>query len=88
MEASNNLAAEHPQMIAMALKRSCCQTLPEQMEQERREALDDALADGDIGVLVAPALRPALKVWAQLGERFGGSGGRHNRPRLDYSFLY
>ena len=56
VKAADDLAAEHPQMIAMTLKRSGCQALPEQIEQEGREALDDALSGGDVGVFVAPAL--------------------------------
>ena len=51
-------------MIAMA--RECLRGEPliVQMKQEGSEALYDALAEGDIGVLRAPALRPALEVRA------------------------
>ena len=75
-------------MIAMAGERLSGEPLIEQMEQEGCEALDDALPEGDIAVLCAPALRPAFEVRTQLGERLGCSHRRHNRRRVDYSFLH
>lgn len=47
--APDDLAAEHPEVIAMTTQRRGGQTLPEQMEQKGSEALDDALAQRDIG---------------------------------------
>ena len=40
----------------------------EQVQQEGHEALEDALAQRDIGGFAAPALRPVLQVRTQLGQ--------------------
>lgn len=74
-------------MIAMALQGLHGEPLIEQMEQKGCQALDDALAEGDIGVLRAPALWPALQVRAQLGQSLGGSDARDNRRLADYALL-
>lgn len=86
VEAADDFSAEHPQVIAMALKRLGGQALIDQVEQEGRKTADDAFADNDVGVLAAPALWPVLQVRAQPDQSLG-SGARDNRCLADSAFL-
>lgn len=88
VEAADDFSAEHPQMIAMALKRLGGQAPIDQVEQEERQRPDDAFADDDVGVLTTPALWPVLQVWAEPDQSLGGSGARDNRCLADSAFLY
>ena len=75
--ASDDLAAEHPEMVAVAVQGFCCQALLEQMAQEGPDAFEDALAEGDVGVLAAPAPWPVAQIWAHFGQRRNGWCMRH-----------
>jgi len=86
VEAADDFSAEHPQMIAMALKRLGGEALIDQVEQEGRKTPDDAFADDDVGVLAAPALWPVLQVRAQPDQSLGGSSARDNRCLADSLF--
>ena len=88
VEAADDFSAEHPQMIAMALKRLGGQALIDQVEQEGRKTADDAFADDDVGVLAAPALWPVVQVRTQPEQGLGGSGARDNRCLADSAVLY
>ena len=50
----NELATEQPEVVAMSAHGGLGQTRIQQVEQERREQLDDALTHGDVCRLDVP----------------------------------
>ena len=79
LTASNDFAAEHPQVVAMLVQGLDAQTLVQQMKKERFEEFDDALPLNEIALLIAPAARPVLQVRAVLRERLSGGFVGDNR---------
>ena len=66
MAAADELAAERPEIVSMPASGLLIQSLVQQLEQERREQLDDLLADGEVLWQAAPGPRPLVQVWAKL----------------------
>ena len=86
--ASDDLSAEHPEMVSVAVEGFSCQGLREQMQQKGPEERDHALAQGKIGVVVAPALRPVAEIRAQFGQRLGEASFGDNRGDSPDSLVY
>ena len=70
---ADDLATEHPEVVAVAGERFVGEYVLQQIDQEGLDALDEALADGDIAWLICPGLGPVCQVRAQLLEG-GGCG--------------
>ena len=58
MASPDNLAAEHPEMVAMAAQGLAGELLGEQLDQEGLKYVNDGPADGDIGFFNAPGAGP------------------------------
>ena len=66
--AADDLAAERLEVVAMPAHGGLGQTLIQQIEQERREQLDDLLAHDEVRRLDVPGPRPVVQVRAGLAE--------------------
>src|SRR5258706_14851686 len=62
MAPPDDLAAEHPQMVAMAAQDLVGELPGEQVDQEGLKYIDDGPADGDIGFFNAPGPGPVRQV--------------------------
>ena len=66
--APDDLAAKHPEVIAVTQERLARRAPGEKIEQERREEFDEMPAESQIAVVVAPTVRPVIEILAQVGQ--------------------
>lgn len=78
---ADDLATEHPDVVAVAGKRLVGESVLQEIDQEGLDELDDVLADGEIIWLICPSLGPVCQVRAELLE--GGGCGWDNRSVID-----
>ena len=64
MTTTDDLAAEHPEIVAVCAKGFGSKPLLQEIEEKGFEILDDALSDGDIGLVAFPRVRPISQIWA------------------------
>jgi len=79
---ADDLATEHPEVVAVAGERFVSQSMLQQIDQEGLDELDDTLADGDIVWLICPGLGPVCQVRAEL-LKDSGCGWGDNRAVID-----
>src|SRR4030095_15052803 len=64
VELSDDLTAEHPEVVSMFAQGCARQVRVQQMAQERREVFPNFLAWRHIAPFTPPASRPLFQIWA------------------------
>lgn len=84
--ASDDFAAKHPKIVAVPARGLGWMGLHKQMEQKGLDELDDACAEGNVGLFVAPALHPVAQVRARFGQCVGTASAEDNRLGRGHEF--